>query len=183
MTKHRRTRIARLLSWLAVAGLALMTTAKAQPGGLKGTWSGEYTCNQGLTGVTLTITRGEPDDVQALFHFYEAPSNRGVPDGCFEMAGRFDPASGELRLEGGRWLLRPRGYIVVDFIGRLEAASGRFDGRVEGYNCTTFRLTRRPSPLPVPKECRPRDDTVVMLAPNRNSLPSPVAGEGGSAKH
>lgn len=155
----------------------------AEANGLKGTWSGEYTCNQGLTGVTLTITRGEPDDVQALFHFYASPGNPGVPEGCFEMAGRFDPTSGELRLDGGRWRLRPPGYVVVDFIGRLEAASSRFEGRVEGYNCTTFGLTRRPSPLPVPKECRPKDDTVAMLAPKATPFPSPRAGEGGRAKH
>lgn len=151
-----------------LAGLALWLVATAPSGarseGLKGTWSGEYVCNQGLTGVTLTITKGDPKNVRALFHFYEAPSNPGVPQGCFEMDGTLEPSSGELRLEGGRWLLQPPGYVVVDFIGRLDVATGRFEGRVEGYNCTTFRLVRRPSPLPVPRECRPKDDTVASLS-------------------
>lgn len=148
----------------AMAGLPLAAPAFAEPSGLKGTWSGEYTCNQGLTGVTLTVTRGAPGDVRALFHFYEAASNPGVPQGCFEMSGRLDSGSGRLRLEGGRWLLQPPGYVVVDFIGRIDAAGDRFEGRVEGYNCRTFRLTRRPSPLPVPMECRPKDDSVARLA-------------------
>lgn len=169
-------RSAIIVPLLVLAGMGAAAPASAQ--GLKGTWSGEYTCNQGLTGVTLTVTRGDPGDVRALFHFYEAPSNPGVPQGCFEMAGRFDSASGTLRLLGGRWLLQPPGYIVVDFIGNLEAEGGRFDGRVEGYNCTTFRLERRPSPLPVPLQCRPKDDTVASLRAPR----SPLAGEGGAAK-
>lgn len=143
--------------FFAAAPVAAQIRAAAP---IVGTWSGEYICNQGLTGVTLTITRGEPRDVRALFHFYEAPSNPGVPTGCFEMAGTYDPGSGALRLEGGRWLLRPATYVVVDFIGRLSPG-GRFEGRVDGPGCSTFRLARRPSPLPVPRECRPRPETVA----------------------
>ena len=70
---------------------------------LRGPWSGEYVCNQGRTGLTLTIGRGDPGDVSALFHFYAAPGNARVPTGCFEMTGSYDPASGRLELKGGRW--------------------------------------------------------------------------------
>jgi len=160
----------RQISWattLVAAGIALAGPASAQSRGdaspLTGTWSGEYVCNQGLTGVTLTVTRGEARDVRALFHFYAAPGNPGVPTGCFEMAGTYDPGSGEMRLEGGRWLLQPPDYVTVDFIGRLDPATGRFAGQVDGPGCGTFRLARRPSPLPVPRACRPRPETVASV--------------------
>lgn len=139
--------------------------SRRDAGPLVGTWSGEYVCNQGLTGVTLTVTRGEPRDVRALFHFYEAPGNPGVPTGCFEMAGSYDPGSGELRLEGGRWLLRPATYVAVDFNGRLDPVTGRFEGQVDGPGCSSFRLARRRSPLPVPRECRPRPETIASITP------------------
>ncbi|TDR93996.1 hypothetical protein [Enterovirga rhinocerotis] len=151
---------------LAAIGLAaLLGPVSAEPAagnaGLVGTWSGEYVCNQGLTGLTLSITRGNPQDVRALFHFYEAPTNPGVPTGCFEMEGSFDPVTGRLALQAGRWLLRPEGYVTVDFLGHVARDGRRFEGRVAGLNCTTFELARRPSPSPVPRACRPRNDTVA----------------------
>ncbi len=118
--------------------------------------------------MTLTVTRGDPDDVRALFHLYAAPTNPSVPTGCFEMAGRYDPASGQVQLYGGRWLLRPTNYVVVDFLGRLDAASGALEGLVKGPGCTVFQLARRPSPRRVPPECRPRDDTVARLGGARS---------------
>ena len=145
--------------------LATPIDAEAEPAlaKIQGSWSGEYVCNQGRTGLTLTIGRSDGDEVRALFHFYEAPGNAGVPSGCFEMAGRYDPSSGDLKLKGGRWLLRPPGYAAVDFAGNVDPDGTRFDGRVIGFNCTTFRLSRRQSPRPTPPECRP--DLVASAVP------------------
>lgn len=153
----------------AGAAAAAYGPARAQPGPaaspIAGAWSGEYVCNQGLTAITLTISRSDPSDVRALFHFYAAPSNPGVPTGCFDMSGTYDPASGRLVLKGGNWLLRPPNYYVVDFVGQIDPATGRFTGRAEGPGCTVFSLSRRGSPRSTPRACRPPDDTVASLAP------------------
>ena len=104
--------------WLSVAAYA------AKQIGLLGAWSGEYICNQGLTGMTLLITRVEPD-IRAVFAFYELAENPGVPDGCFEMAGSFDPSTGRLDFAAGRWIHRPEQYFTVDLEGRAERETTR----------------------------------------------------------
>jgi hypothetical protein len=164
MTGQRNAMLKAALGLSALLAVSPACAADEATGKVQGSWSGEYVCNQGRTGLTLTIGRSDEDGVRALFHFYAAPGNPGVPQGCFEMAGRYDPASGDLRLKGGRWLLRPPGYVAVDFTGNVDAAGDRFEGRVTGFNCTIFRLSRRPSPRPTPPECRP--DLVASAAPH-----------------
>jgi hypothetical protein len=90
-----------------------------------GEWVGTYTCAQGLTGLTLTIAEATLTSARALFHFYADPRNPRVPTGCFMMDGKYDPASGQLRLDGGDWLLRPGGYRVVSFEGEVDAEGRR----------------------------------------------------------
>jgi outer membrane protein OmpA-like peptidoglycan-associated protein len=134
-------------------GPAMAQPAPADTRTVLGEWVGTYTCAQGLTGLTLTLSEATPGSAQALFHFYADPRNPRVPAGCFSMDGGYDPASGELTLRGGRWLLRPAGYSVVAFEGRVDAEGRHFEGVVRGPSgCTTFALARTPSPaVPQPK--------------------------------
>lgn len=111
-------------------------------GSVIGVWEGTYTCAQGLTGITLTISQASPDRAQALFHFYADPRNPRVPTGCFSMAGSYQPDRNELRLVGKDWIMRPSGYVTVDFDGTIDALGSRFTGTVKGSGCTTFDLTR-----------------------------------------
>lgn len=131
---------------LAAAALSPVSQALAQEAppasGLSGDWVGEYVCNQGLTGLTLRIDEA-PSGIRAVFVFYEAAANPGVPDGCFEMSGRYDPASGGLDFVAGRWIHRPLDYYTVDLEGRLDPSGGRYIGDVHGFNCTTFDVIRR----------------------------------------
>lgn len=143
----------RLAATAAALAIGLAATAAAQEDRAVGSWSGRYTCNQGVTGVTLTVEAATARGAIALFHFYADPSNPGVPSGCFRMSGRFDARTGRLQLKGGRWLLRPYGYLTVDFTGEIDPAGETFVGQVTGYNCTRFELSRRPAPVPVPAQC------------------------------
>lgn len=124
-----------------------------KPASILGEWVGTYTCAQGLTGVTLTITEATPRSARALFHFYADPSNPSVPTGCFTQTGAYDAATGHLALRGERWLLRPPNYIVVGFVGDLGPE--RLDGVVTGApGCTSFHLVRRAVAPPAPLQCR-----------------------------
>jgi outer membrane protein OmpA-like peptidoglycan-associated protein len=147
---------------LNIRSLQLMSALTLWAGGLQaevtqdtvlGEWVGTYTCAQGLTGLTLTIAEATPTRARALFHFYADSRNPRVPSGCFTMDGAYDPASGQLRLEGRDWLLRPNGYYVVHFDGDIDARGERFSGKVRIRNCGTFDLTRAPSPVELPPKC------------------------------
>lgn len=129
------------------------TSASAQDR-LAGRWQGTYYCAQGLTGVTLTI-RGDDQNAEALFHFYPVPANPNVPIGCYTMHGHVDTASGAIDLESdeSRWILRPSGYVTVNFRGRFSGGRDRITGRVEGPACSTFIMRRVEEAPPAPKEC------------------------------
>jgi hypothetical protein len=112
----------------------------APPGtSVVGVWTGTYICNQGLTGMRLTIT-GTGGVVRALFEFYAVASNPGVPDGSFEMTGNYSPAAG-LVLIPDYWINQPFGYEMVG-VSAPSPKGTSLSGTVQGNNCTTFAVTR-----------------------------------------
>lgn len=121
--------------------MAFATPAIAQEQ-LRGTWRGSYVCAQGHTALALTIEPAKDGTLSALFHFEAATDNPGVPTGCFEMRGRFDPATGRVALVQQRWLRHPQDYLMVDLEGRVSG--DRLHGSVLGPYCTTFDLRRVP---------------------------------------
>jgi outer membrane protein OmpA-like peptidoglycan-associated protein len=156
---RRALRLALCCGAILLSGLvAAQQTSGADARTVLGEWVGTYTCAQGLTGLTLTITEATPTSARALFHYYADPRNPRVPTGCFMMDGSYDPTSGRLRLDGRNWLLRPAGYQLVSFDGDVDAEGRRFEGKVTGARaplrgCTTFQLARTASPQPPPAPC------------------------------
>lgn len=135
---------------LVAALLLAAGTAAAQV--VAGSWSGTYTCAQGLTGLTLTMQE-HGKGLRALFHFYAVPRNPPVPTGCFTMRGTRDP-SGTITLTQDRWLHAPPSYLMVDMEGALSPDGTRFAGRITGApSCTTFDLVRGKPPAPPPEAC------------------------------
>jgi hypothetical protein len=157
----------RLVLVLLIA-LVAAASASAQTR-LAGRWQGTYYCAQGLTGVTLTI-RGDDDNAEALFHFYPVPENPSVPVGCYIMLGHVDTASGTINLESNEshWILRPTGYVTVNFRGRFSGGRHRIVGRVEGPGCSTFTMRRTEEAPLAPKQC--------LLELPSVSLPGAIAG-------
>ena len=129
-TIFRRLALVVLLPLLAGAGPA-------------GAWHGQYVCGQGLTALDLTIKEPSPGRLTALFHFAADPANPGVPEGCFSMAGRYDAASGAVRLDPGHWVMQPAGYVMVGLAGRLGREGRQIAGRVTRVPvCTVFSVAR-----------------------------------------
>lgn len=122
--------------------------------GLRGDWGGTYFCNQGLTGMTLRILEAAPR-VRALYAFYPINENPNLPFGCYEMNGEFDPETGEIRLEGGRWLRRPEGWITVNLSGVADLSAQTLAGDVEGLSCTFFDLVKTEPSTRVDQSCQP----------------------------
>ncbi len=134
-----------------LAAVLLATPAAAQDP--TGTWRGDYICGQGNTALALTIEARKDGGISALFHFEAAPDNPGVPTGCFEMQGRFSPATGQVTLGPQRWLRRPPNYVMVGLEGRLSDDGTEIQGMVQGPGCSFFRVARAPD-TPSAAACR-----------------------------
>ncbi|MFR9795696.1 protein kinase domain-containing protein [Streptomyces sp. MS06] len=108
---------------------------------LSGRWNGSYVCNQGITGLVLTIEQHDDGTADAVFAFYPAPSNPQVPRGSFAMSGTF--VNGLLTLRATHWIEQPPGYVAVDLqAARDPSLPNHLDGRIYGPNCTTFSTER-----------------------------------------
>ncbi len=135
----------------AAAVAALLIPAVAIAADIGGTWAGSYTCNQGLTGLTLTVDAPQDGAARGVFRFYQVDANPGVPDGCFAMSGT--AAGDHLDLRAAGWLYRPWGYITVDLSGAVSADGTTLSGSIYGPNCTTFELHRMARDVS-PERCR-----------------------------
>ncbi|MEJ1977450.1 MAG: hypothetical protein WDN49_16470 [Acetobacteraceae bacterium] len=127
----------------------------AEDTGPAGRWQGAYICAQGLTALEVTIEQAAHGRLRALFHFSAAPSNPLVPEGCFLMDGRYDPASRTVTLDPGDWLLQPEGFVTVGLSGVLDATGRVLSGNVTLVPlCTTFTLSRTQAAPALPAPCR-----------------------------
>jgi hypothetical protein len=119
------------------------TSAPAGRAGVAGTWTGTYTCSQGLTGTRLVL-RDSGGKVTGTSSIYPVKSNPGVPHGEITVSGTYSAARG-LVVSGRHWIHQPAGYVPVGFSGRLSRSGTELSGRVTGRDdagCTTFMVRR-----------------------------------------
>lgn len=140
---------------LLSAALLLAVPLLASPAGAAEVWEGTYDCAQGETGLTLSLDPAADGTASALFHFYEAPGNPGVPEGCFTMSGTLDRATGAFDFQAGRWLLQPWFYVGVDLHGALRDGGTALHGTVARAGCRTFVLRRVARPARATAACYP----------------------------
>ncbi|WP_328392558.1 serine/threonine protein kinase [Streptomyces sp. NBC_00390] len=108
---------------------------------ITGSWIGSYVCNQGITGLSLTIEDEGDGDVSAVFSFFPDPRNPLVPRGSFAMSGTY--SDGELLLNGAYWIEQPPDWMMVNLAARYDSATpGHLDGAVLGLNCSGFSVAR-----------------------------------------
>ena len=71
----------------------------------------------GVTGAHLVLSG---DGSHGVFRFYPLPENPSVPEGCFQVAGVFNPEMGALAvLPTCTWYLKPRDYLPAAFGGTV----------------------------------------------------------------
>jgi hypothetical protein len=110
-----------------------------------GVWEGTYECNQGTTGLRLTIEDDGAGGLTGIFDFFAVPENPRVPSGSFNLIGSY--ADGELELLGAEWIERPGNYITVD-LHAVAAGIGpdHMTGTVApsdgSSGCSTFTVDR-----------------------------------------
>ena len=110
------------------------TTLQAQ---LTGSWTGSYTCNQGLTDFQLNIQAAPDGTATATVNFYPDPSNPDVPSGEYTMTGTYS-ASG-MALIPSHWVHQPPSYLMVPFdAGPLTNNGKTLSGTIPASGCTTF---------------------------------------------
>jgi len=107
-----------------------------------GEWKGAYGCNQGVTGLTLTIEGQDPAHVTATYEFYAVNENPDVPSGSFRMTGTYD--SGRLALQGSEWIEQPEGYVMVGYESNADLGVDphHLFGTVIGQGCTLFTMDK-----------------------------------------
>lgn len=142
------------IHFITVATLAGATAQTANAANLSGKWYGQYICDQGITGLTLSISEGndlgDPNSLMADFSFYAHPENPWVPSGSYAMAGIHYEESDEFILQGIEWDFQPYGYEMVDLRGAMKHSAGKDILEGEVYfgtpdvrlGCSTFYLER-----------------------------------------
>lgn len=109
-----------------------------------GDWAGKYICAQGVTALTLTISKANtPGDVTAVFRFGPLPENLDVPKGEYQMRGRYDPVARRITLSGDHWISQPNGYVMVGLDGVMSSTGQKIAGHVPDlFTCTDFEVWR-----------------------------------------
>jgi hypothetical protein len=126
--------------------------AGAQERSVGGEWTGKYVCGQGVTGARLVLS---DDGSRGVFHFYPLPENPRVPEGCFQVAGVFNPTTGALAiLPTGTWYLKPRNYLPAAFSGTVDGRGEGFSGKIVGLTgCASIFMSRAAPTVPLPSVC------------------------------
>lgn len=105
------------------------------------TWEGEYTCAQGVTALTLRVTRHGETSLEATFMFRASEKNPGVPSGAYTLIGEIR-ADHSFELAPSQWIDRPMGYIMVGMAGDVDGAGTSMRGRITESSCGEFELHR-----------------------------------------
>jgi len=137
---------------------------------IQGVWVGQYICGQGVTGLTLTITGGNPQQLTARFRTHPLPQNPRAPESEFELAGSFNPAARQIELRPTRWIQQPPGYSMVGLRGVLQADGQRLQGNIVFGGCSVFALTRSSNAPP-----QTRAQTQPPLVPDSGSMNLPAS--------
>ncbi|MDD5586477.1 MAG: hypothetical protein PHY92_05920 [Alphaproteobacteria bacterium] len=125
--------------------LPLTRTGKRAMDGFSplGEWVGTYTCHQGTTGGTLSISSLRGDQFEGTFRFYPTPKNPYVATGRYKVYGEYDSESQRILINPGKWLERPKSYYNTIMMGSFDPAARTFSGFFQGINgCTSFEAHR-----------------------------------------
>jgi hypothetical protein len=109
---------------------------------LAGRWDGSYTCNQGETGLTLTIQNTQGDVADGTFEFFPLANNPNAKSGSFAVKVGYS-AGGQLKFTQDKWINEPPGYGMVDLLVPTAPGTDKMTGQVLSDGCTTFSVTHK----------------------------------------
>lgn len=104
-------------------------------------WEGEYTCPQGITALTLRVTRHDESSMEAIFMFSASDANPGVPSGSYTLVGELRPDR-SFELTPSRWIDQPPRYVMVGMAGDIDPGGTVMRGRITEDVCGSFELHR-----------------------------------------
>jgi hypothetical protein len=109
---------------------------------LVGSWSGEYTCLQGVTGLKLTVEPVDAETVRAVFEFFAVPENPGAKEGSYQLLGAYRGDRLVFRQE--KWIKQPENYLMVDLevTSPVEPDMDVLSGNVLSPDCKGFSVRR-----------------------------------------
>ncbi len=118
------------------------TSSSGELDPLVGTWTGEYTCLQGETGLRMTIEQADDTSVQVLFEFFPLPENPGAKQGSYQLVGAY--SDDRLLFKQQKWIDKPSNYLMVDFevTSPIEPDMDVLSGNVESEGCKGFSARR-----------------------------------------
>jgi hypothetical protein len=106
-------------------------------------YGGQYSCIQGITGLTIQFLRPEADSqAVAIFKFGPSYSNQQIPRGAFLLRGAVNFKDGLLDLRPLSWISQPPGYSMVGLSGTSSDEGKTFNGKVLFPGCSSFSITR-----------------------------------------
>jgi predicted Ser/Thr protein kinase len=121
---------------LAPSGRAAAERLRA----LTGTWSGTFTCGQGVTGATLQIVASSDENVGALFQF----AVPGSSPGSYFLHGDFDPRTNRVAMRFTRWKSQPPSSSMAGNIsGVVDLTRGEMHGNLVLPGCAGLSLRRQ----------------------------------------
>jgi hypothetical protein len=111
-------------------------------GPLVGGWTGEYTCQQGETGLKLTIEPADDTSVRVLMAFFPLPENPSAKKGSYELIGSVSDDRLVFRQE--KWIEQPPNYMMVDLevTSPVDADVDALSGNVLSDGCKGFSVRR-----------------------------------------
>jgi hypothetical protein len=109
---------------------------------LVGSWSGEYTCLQGVTGLKLTVEPVDAETVRAVFAFFPVPANPDALEGSYQLLGAYRGDRLVFRQE--KWIKQPENYLMVDLevTSPVEPDMEVLSGNVLSPDCKGFSVRR-----------------------------------------
>jgi len=133
-----------------IVGLSTKATAKDS---LKGEWSGQYVCNQGLTNFALSLneTGYSSSSYEGVFHFFSHASNPNVSRGKYSVKARELNSEGAFEITPLLWISQPRGYSSAKMSGNLYQNGNVMGGSVDNSGCTSFSAIKFKKPAYPPK--------------------------------
>ena len=104
-----------------------------------GHWVGSYSCAQGQTGGTLSITHEHNGEFVGTFRFYPTLKSTSAEFGSYKVSGDYDSHAQRILINPGKWIQKPKGYSTTIMIGSFDPQAETFSGTFQGIrDCTSF---------------------------------------------